>query len=278
MPSRGIAAAAVAACALVLAGLAPSARAAARVPLIVGGEPARAGEMPSLAFVVYRIPNGREEAIVCTGSVVAPRFVLTAAHCLHSPRVHYDVANFVIVTGTPNWKDRRRETSEVVATYDDPLYGRFGGGHDAALLELAAPVGAPSLPLARRRVWAPGDAVEMVGWGSAHVRQHHATYLLRHAPAIVLPTDECREAGAWVGEICTLAPRPRKATTCYGDSGAPLLMRRPRDHRWIAVGLVRGGQNCNPRRPAFYTPVPSIAHWAYAQMARARQSPISSMR
>ena len=68
--------------AVVLASSSPAA-AAGRSPSIVGGTPAPAGAWPSIAYLrgSYHDADGNEHDFACTGSVVAPQWIVTAAHC-----------------------------------------------------------------------------------------------------------------------------------------------------------------------------------------------------
>ncbi|HET7485455.1 MAG TPA: hypothetical protein VFJ64_08770, partial [Solirubrobacterales bacterium] len=52
----------VCACGLVVWPSSVAAEDAGRIPLILGGESVKPGELPSLVFVAYLIPNGKEEA------------------------------------------------------------------------------------------------------------------------------------------------------------------------------------------------------------------------
>ena len=138
---------------------------------------------------------------------------------------------------------------------------------DAALLELATPTDVPPIPLAGRRMWSVGSPAEVAGWGVVHLGQHRATYLLRRAPMAVLGHRECEPLEAHPGQVCAEDAPPHRATPCFGDSGGPLLMRRPGDRRLVEIGVVHGGENCNPRYPSIYTSTLAIFDW----VARERQ-------
>src|SRR3954453_11266331 len=60
-----------------------AAAAAQETPLIVGGSTAPANAWPSVAFLEgrYTDPGGGSHGFHCTGSVVAPSWIITAAHC-----------------------------------------------------------------------------------------------------------------------------------------------------------------------------------------------------
>lgn len=238
-----------------------------RIPLVRGGEAAKPGELPSLALVIYQIPNEKGEAFVCTGTIIAPRFVLTAAHCAIPSGVRFSVENFRVITGDVNWKGPDRQELDVARVVTAPQYNSYSGVGDAALLRLATPTEAPSIPLAGRRMWSAGSPAEVAGWGVTHPGQHRATYLLHRAPMAVFGYRECEPLEAHPGQICAEDAPPHKATACFGDSGGPLLMHRPGDHRLVEIGVVHGGENCDPKYPSLYTSTPSIFDW----VARERQ-------
>src|SRR5450631_2144407 len=70
---------------------------------IVGGTAATPGTFPSLAFVLLDEGNGLVQ--ICTGTVVAPNVVMTAAHCVVDPMsgVLNPAAKYAVVTGTVDW-------------------------------------------------------------------------------------------------------------------------------------------------------------------------------
>src|SRR4029079_3389408 len=64
---------------------------------IVRGRPAAIASFPWLAHVDY---NGDVDKFDCTGTVVAPRVVMTAAHCALTGTGHDALAaNYTILTG-----------------------------------------------------------------------------------------------------------------------------------------------------------------------------------
>lgn len=54
---------------------------------------------------------------------------------------------------------------------------------------------------------------------------------------------------------------------CEGDSGGPLIVRRPNDHRWTLAGIVSNGVKCGePLLPGVYTRVSRFVPWILEQM------------
>lgn len=49
---------------------------------IIGGENAKLGEMPWLARIVFKYPDGSPNTYECGGSILDSRTILTASHCL----------------------------------------------------------------------------------------------------------------------------------------------------------------------------------------------------
>lgn len=54
---------------------------------------------------------------------------------------------------------------------------------------------------------------------------------------------------------------------CEGDSGGPLIVRRPNDRRWLLAGIVSNGVKCGePLLPGVYTRVSRFMPWIMEQM------------
>ncbi len=105
----------------------------------------------------------------CTGTLIAPDLVVTAAHCTRSVRGARPKLHFVA-----GWYRGRFKAHRVVRTVvRHPLYGQLTGLHnysrDIAVLVLKEPVPigllAP-LPLASRGAWVTSDAI-LLGYENA---------------------------------------------------------------------------------------------------------------
>lgn len=56
---------------------------------------------------------------------------------------------------------------------------------------------------------------------------------------------------------------------CEGDSGGPLIVRRPNDNRWTLAGIVSNGVKCGePLLPGVYTRVSRMVPWILEQMRK----------
>lgn len=99
------------------AGLHPVVRPPVRVgsrPRIIGGYGAVQSDWPFMAFVAYFDASGNPE-FNCTGTVVAPNVVLTAAHCAvdETTGAPLDPAGFAVVTGSVDWTNQsQRQVSQ----------------------------------------------------------------------------------------------------------------------------------------------------------------------
>jgi hypothetical protein len=152
---------------------------------------------PAVAALLVRVSAcGAPPTIFCSGTLIAPRALLTAAHCL-------DVAPtgaMVIYFGT----DARQpgETHAVIAGVRHPTL-------DVAVLALDAPATAPPLALDPGPSPAPGDSVRLVGFGVDENGQ----------------LGQKRQGTAQLTAVTTsqLQVSPAPALACGGDSGGPLL-------------------------------------------------------
>ncbi len=240
-------------------------------PRVIGGKAAARGELPSLAFIYY-ILSGDKTVTDCTGTVVAPRLVLTAAHCVHPVSSHFEIERFRVIVGDVKLTGPDRRTLGVARAVRYPGYVRETGRGDVGLLELSEPAGVPAMLLASRRFWSPGDEGEVAGWGQVGLRQRDLTYLLHRATLTVTGRGECRATGGGTGQLCAIDAARAKATPCFGDSGGPLLMRRPGDRKLVEIAVVHGSDApCNPSHPTIFTSTVPIAHWVRARVRESRE-------
>jgi hypothetical protein len=157
----------------------------------------------------------------CSGSLIAPAEVLTAAHCFFPPAP--ELAAIFIGSVPP-------QAGALVAVehvWLDPAYEPATRFHDLALLTLAQEVGAETLPVLAEPLppSALGSDVRVVGFGRA-----------------TLKVELVKRTG--IARIAELTPsslrlEPAPAAPCSGDSGSPVLLETAEGP--FVVGVVSHG-------------------------------------
>ncbi len=249
-------------------GAGPSAQAS-----IIGGSPASIADFPSLAFIEAK--ETPKDEFSCTGSVIAPRVVLTAGHCVEdietgrlTPPRDYRVA-----TGVADLKQVAE--ADVFPVVRAVTYHGFDPGAtrgDAGLLILARPTAAPPLQLATAadaKLQAPGTRVQVAGWGLEHAQASTAPATLHTTSTTIQRPGYCHHASSAYYpfysaalQICTTDRPALNSGTCFGDSGGPAIAHRP-DGTPVEVGIVSsGGPECRTELPNVFTRVDRISAWA----------------
>lgn len=264
--------------ALLVAALAPAAASASSAQTsVVGGRSASIAELPSLAYL-----EG-EDAIApyaCTGSVVAPRVILTAGHCVEDIEsgTMVSASNLAVATGIA---DLRQVTKANVSLVSQALvYPGFKPSKltgDAGLLILATPTAAPPLALAAAPdagLLAAGTKLTIAGWGLTNPKAREGSAVLKAGETIVQDNADCKRQAqrfypfySAAMQLCAIDRPSDRVSGCFGDSGGPAIATRA-DGTPVEVGIIStGGPGCNPHLPNVYTRVDQVNSWVAAWVA-----------
>jgi V8-like Glu-specific endopeptidase len=180
---------------------------------IIGGE-TDTGDPGVVA--VYAQQLGATSGFLCTGSVIAPTVVLTAAHCV-SPSETGANARFVVLTANDINK-RGGQQLAVREVHANPRWSAHNleNGHDEGIVILAQPTSLAPLPFNRTPLGssATGAALRIVGYGlDDGVDQTGAGVK--------------RQALTKLGQVSTnlIEVGDHRKGTCNGDSGGPAFMK-----------------------------------------------------
>lgn len=203
---------------------------------------------------LQRPESPRADGHVCGATLIAPRWMVTAGHCVRTD----DQA----LTGYPHdWRVRLGSTSASSGgeLIDVEKFIKHPGdlhGNDLALLELKTPAKGAPIEIAGAPA-AAGTPARIMGWGMTCDQREPQCFPdhLREADTTVQPATACANAGITETEICVGSLDGSVAATDL-DSGGPALVHAGTG--WALAGAVSGG---NGAGPVVYTSVPAFRTW-----------------
>ncbi|CAH1398755.1 unnamed protein product [Nezara viridula] len=241
--------------------------------LIVGGVDAKTKEFPHMALIGFEENKRKKIEWVCGGSLISPKFILSAAHCILSNSFQYWVRLGDLDTSSET-EDSEPENIKVIRKIGHPQYNSNLLYHDIALFELEseAKLSTYVRPLCLHTSKEIGsEKLVASGWGHTRWQGRRSSKLQK----VVLPPvshQVCREKYGRKHQdlipqgiledsmLCTGSAEGKD--TCQGDSGGPLQIKRKNIFcMYSIVGIVSYGKGCALGYPSIYTRVSNYVPW-----------------
>ncbi|MER7819805.1 S1 family peptidase [Streptomyces sp. NPDC096153] len=215
----------------------------------VAGDPAPAG---SHAFTARLAIGADEAARACTGSLVAPQWILTAASCFAA-----DPESASVAAGKP----ALRTTATVAGKTGEIVELVPRAGRDLVLARLAKPISGTAPVTVSATAAAPGEELKAVGYGRTRTEWVPGT---PHTASLTVDTagsDDIAVTGVNGG-------------LCKGDAGAPLLREANGSAQLVGVNSRSWQGGCfgeqETRTGAVASRADDLAGWVSATVTAAR--------
>ncbi|CAG4986335.1 unnamed protein product [Colias eurytheme] len=233
---------------------------------IVGGSVAGLYEFPWMALLAYfdKITNYME--FKCGGSVINPRYILTAAHCINNRLYGVRLGEYDISTREDCYQNMCETHIQDVGIEKTIVHEKWNRAlkiNDIALIRVDEDIDLSSSNV--QSICLPiypnlqtknliGERATVSGWGTFEARESSAVLL-----KVTVPIVSCEEG--FSKHICA---GEKYRDSCDGDSGGPLVLEESYGDSisMVQFGIVSfGSQICGGSTDAKYTDVRQYVDW-----------------
>ncbi len=257
------------------------------MPQIVGGNPTTINKYPWQVALISAFASNPRTGQFCGGSLIAPQWVLTAAHCVIESGVVSLPGDIDVVAGvtqlssgpTSGGAGQRFDVAQVIPY---PGYNEGTSDSDLALLQLAAPAALNSsvgviglVGPSNAALFAPGENAVVTGWGDMDPDPNVDNYPddLHEVSVPIVDNNTCNASyGGSITNNMLCAGLPQGGQdSCQGDSGGPLVV--PNGGGWLQAGVVSFGNGCaQPDSYGVYTRLANFKSWVDSNVTTANMA------